>query len=82
MGEDLIVSEAARTLSYQLGEVVRPRDITELFYRRVLDDGRCPIVGGRRLIPRDFLPAIVVALRGRGLINGGPGSNQSGQVTR
>jgi hypothetical protein len=51
-----IVSEVAR----QLG--VRPRDISDLFYQRLLDDQRCPIVGGRRLIPEDYIPAIAEAL--------------------
>lgn len=71
MSETLIVSEAARTLSDPLGEVVRPRDISELFYRRRLEDDRCPIVGGRRLIPRDYLPATAEALKGRGTDRGG-----------
>jgi hypothetical protein len=68
MSEHLIVSEAARTLTAQLGEVVRPRAISELFYRRLLEDSRCPIVGGRRLIPPDYLPTIADALKGQGLI--------------
>jgi len=54
-----IVSEVAR----QLG--VRPRDISDLFYQRRLDDGRCPVVGGRRLIPADYIPAIREALQAR-----------------
>jgi hypothetical protein len=33
-----------------------------LFYQRVLDDDRCPIVGGRRLIPAEYLPTIRAAL--------------------
>jgi hypothetical protein len=53
----LTVSEVARRLG------VRPRDISHLFYRRRLNDAACPIVGGRRLIPPDYLPVIVEALR-------------------
>jgi len=60
MGETLTVSEAAR----QLG--ARPRDITDLFYRRLLRDDLCPIVGDRRLIPEDYLPQVAAALRRRG----------------
>lgn len=37
---------------------VPPRVISDLFYARKLDDRRCPIVGGRRLIPEDYLPEI------------------------
>jgi hypothetical protein len=72
MSANLTVSDAARELSDELGHVVRPRDISDLFYRRLLEDRHCPILGGRRLIPRDYLPAIVVALQGRGLIKDAP----------
>ncbi len=54
-----IVSEVARRLG------VRPRDISDLFYQRRLDDARCPIVGGRRLIPADYISDIEAALRAR-----------------
>ena len=56
----LSVSEAAR----QLG--ARPRDISDLFYRRELRDDLCPIVGGRRLIPEGYLDMIGAALRRHG----------------
>ena len=64
MGETLTVSEAAR----QIG--ARPRDITDLFYRRLLRDDLCPIVGDRRLIPQDYLPQIAAALRRKGRLVG------------
>jgi hypothetical protein len=70
MGPALTVSDVARELGSELGVEIRPRDITALFYRRQLSDERCPILGGRRLIPHDYLPAIAEALRGRGLIHG------------
>jgi hypothetical protein len=54
------VSEAAR------GWGVPPRLISDLFYQRHLDDARCPVVGGRRLIPQDYLPSIEAALRHAG----------------
>ena len=57
----LSVSEAARALG------ARPRDITNLFYRRALRDDLCPIVGGRRLIPANYLPAIAAVLRHNGM---------------
>ena len=68
MDEHRTASDIARELSDRLGAVVRPRDISDLFYRRELADQACPIVGGRRLIPRSLLPAIERLLRQRGLI--------------
>ena len=56
----LSVSEAAREFG------VRPREISDLFYQRVLSDDQCPIVGGRRLIPLDYLPEVASAPRKRG----------------
>lgn len=58
--EHLSVSEAARRLG------ARPRDISDLFYRRQLSDERCPIIGGRRLIPESYLDVIGMALRRAG----------------
>jgi hypothetical protein len=54
------VSEVARRRG------VPPRVISDLFYARRLDDSRCPIVGGRRLIPADYLPQIDAVLRAAG----------------
>jgi len=58
--EHLSVSEVARRLG------ARPRDISDLFYRRQLSDERCPIVGGRRLIPENYVHRIAAALRRAG----------------
>jgi hypothetical protein len=60
MTDHLTVSEAARRWG------VPPRVISDYFYARRLDDRRCPIVGGRRLIPTDYLPSIEVVLRQAG----------------
>jgi hypothetical protein len=57
----LIVSEAARRIPG-----AKPKDISDLFYLRKLDDQRCPIVGGRRMIPPDYLPEIEAILRAAG----------------
>jgi len=57
----LSVSEAARMLK------ARPRDISNLFYRRRLRDDLCPIVAGRRLIPQEYVEIIAAALRRAGL---------------
>ena len=58
--QHLSVSEAARRLQ------ARPRDISDLFYRRHLRDDLCPIVGGRRLIPENYLDVIAAELRRHG----------------
>jgi len=64
----LSVGGAADILSDYLGVPVKPRWITNPFYDRELRDDLCPIVGGRRLIPRDYLPMIESALKQRGMI--------------
>ena len=56
----LSVSEAARRLG------ARPKDISDLFYRRMLRDDLCPIVAGRRLIPEDYLDRSAAALKRQG----------------
>lgn len=56
----LSVSEAARRIG------ARPKDISDLFYRRELRDDLCPVVGGRRLIPESCLETIIWALRRNG----------------
>ena len=66
MATDLLaVSEAARVIG------AKPRDVSNLFYRRELRDDLCPLVGGRRVIPREYLPEIERVLRRAGKINGG-----------
>jgi hypothetical protein len=56
----LNVSDVARRLR------AKPKDISDLFYQRRLDDDRCPIVGGRRLIPEEYVPSIEATLRSLG----------------
>jgi len=68
MPEILTVSEAARELATIVHGTVRPRDISTLFYHRELQDDLCPIIGGRRAIPRDYLDTIADALRRKGMI--------------
>jgi hypothetical protein len=62
------VGVIARSLTDRLGVVVRPRDVTDLFYSRILQEDRCPILAGRRLIPVDLIPAIESKLRENGRI--------------
>ena len=58
----LSVSDAARELN------VKPRILSDLLYHRVLRDDVCPIIGGRRLIPRSYLPIVENALMERGIV--------------
>ena len=71
MPEFVFVTEAARELREKHGVAVRPHELTNLFYRRELSDDLCPIVGGRRLIPRGYLPQIADHLRNRSQTQGG-----------
>ena len=58
----LTVTTAANQASRLIGASVAPRVISDLFYARKLDVDRCPVVGGRRLIPRDYFPALLKVL--------------------
>jgi hypothetical protein len=60
MSDHLTVSQVARRLG------ASPRDISDLFYRRTLRDDLCPIVGGRRLIPPNYVETIRAALKRAG----------------
>ena len=53
----LSVSEAARRLG------ARPKDTSDLLYRRLLRDDLCPIVAGRRLIPESYLECVAQVLK-------------------
>ncbi|MBX7073100.1 MAG: hypothetical protein K1X71_08115 [Pirellulales bacterium] len=64
----LTVSDVARQLSNKLGRVILPRHISQLYYDRQLRDDICPIVGGRRLIPADYVPQVEAALRRHGYL--------------
>ena len=62
--QQMSVSEAARRLG------AKPKDISDLFYQRRLDDERCPVIAGRRLIPEDYLAEIEAVLRQVGRLGG------------
>ncbi len=64
----LTVSAVARQLSDETGVTVSPSVISTFFYKRYLDDRKCPVVNGVRLIPEDYVPAIEGELRDRGVI--------------
>ena len=65
MEKRLSVSDAARQLTSALGREVRPREITMLFYERIIPDTAAPIRNGRRRIDHSLLPCIAEALRRR-----------------
>ena len=46
---------------------VSPRQVTALFYNKVLPGHQAPIVGGRRLIEGRMIPKIAEALTSRGI---------------
>jgi hypothetical protein len=60
MQSDWTISQLARHYG------VPPRVISDLFYLRKLDDLRCPVFAGRRMIPNDYLPEIEKVLRQMG----------------
>ncbi|MCA9069914.1 MAG: hypothetical protein KDA84_13365 [Planctomycetaceae bacterium] len=62
MSELRSVGQVARELS------IPPRILSDLFYSHHLDNNRCPVVGGRRLIPNDYLPELEEVLRERGIL--------------
>jgi len=57
MDNFLTVGQAAERLG------ARPKDISDAFYRRQLNDRLCLIWGGRRMIPEDYLPELGRVLR-------------------
>lgn len=61
----LCVSDAAAELTHRSGRPVSPREITQLLYLRRAPGCDFPIVGGRRLIPREALPQLLAALERR-----------------
>lgn len=68
MQQPLSVSELARRLSEKYDQPVSPHQLSDLFYRRVLDDALAPIVGRQRLISPTALPRIEAELKKRGIV--------------
>jgi len=58
--EFLSVGEVSRRIG------ARPQDVTTAFYRGLLRDDLCPLVGGRRLIPESYVDLIAMALKRAG----------------
>jgi hypothetical protein len=69
MSENLItVGQAASEIRRERGGRVTPRILTDLLYRRILSEDRCPLVGARRMIPRDYIAEVTAVLEARGYI--------------
>jgi hypothetical protein len=54
---EVSVGELAKELD------VPPWRISTLYYRRILDCDKCPVVAGRRMIPRSYIPTIRAAIK-------------------
>jgi hypothetical protein len=67
MTEFLTASGISREVEQQYGVEVPPKLISDLLYQRKVDVHTCPVVAGRRFVPRSLLPEILRALRERGL---------------
>lgn len=63
MSEMLSISQAAVETNAR-----SPKDISRLFYEGALRTDLCPVIAGRRLIPREYLPMIAMTLKRRGLV--------------
>ena len=61
----MFAGDAAMEVSRRIGRVVTPREVTGLFYDRVVAEDLGPVVSGRRVIRPEALDAIVAALRER-----------------
>lgn len=62
----LSVGDCAREISTQYKVQLHPKVISDAFYAGQVDSSTCPIVAGRRMVPREFLPNLVAALRRAG----------------
>lgn len=47
---------------------VMSRRVSDLFYQGKLDSSKCPVVSGRRLIPKGYLPEVKKALEEAGFV--------------
>jgi hypothetical protein len=67
MPEYLTSSMISREVEELFGVEVPPKVISDLLYQRRVDIRNCPVIGGRRLVPRGLMPDVLRALRARGL---------------
>jgi hypothetical protein len=69
----LSVSEAAARLG------AKPRDISDLFYRRIANEAVCPLVCQRRAIPESYLTILQGILKKHGKLLRKPAEVASGK---
>lgn len=74
MSEYFTVSEAAQEISDRYGVSVPPKRISDSLYWRILDVRFYPLMGRTRLIPKDRIGEIEVALRRKGWLPTAPAS--------
>jgi hypothetical protein len=58
-GEYISVADVAR----RVGGGCRPRDVSDAFHQRYLDDSRCLKIAGWRAVPVAYVPTIRKVLR-------------------
>lgn len=61
MPDPIGVADAAKALG-----LPSTKALSDAFYAGKLDKDRCPVISGRRVIPRSYLPAIAIELRRMG----------------
>lgn len=64
----LSVGDVCRLIGGRRGVEIPPQKLSDLFYRRKLSSARCPVVGGVRRIPADYVSAIEAVLEARGML--------------
>ena len=60
--------QVEQTIAERRGVDIPPQRLSDLFYRRKLNANRCPVVGGVRRIPAEYLPVIEAVLEARGVL--------------
>ena len=62
------ISEVADVLTTQLGQTIRPQQISNLLYHRELDEKLCPRIGNRHVVDRSYLPGLIRVLQRKGWV--------------
>jgi hypothetical protein len=65
MKDFLSVTEISCELASEFGLSVSPHEISNLIYRRVLGPDVARMIGGRRMLSRESLPAVADLIRQR-----------------
>ena len=59
------VTEASRELGREFGLHVTPHELSNMIYRRVVGPDLAHMIGGRRVLSRENLPAVAALIRQR-----------------